>query len=81
MTMKAFAVTCEKYYPGKVVYYAAETADGAVNEAQFSILKIGGNAKRSEIMAMRAPEYDFVTANISRQRCIDSQIAKAEKIQ
>ncbi len=76
MTMKAFAVTCKKYFPDKVVYYAAETPDGAITAARLSLMKIGRNAKRADIVSMRAPEYDEIAKKFSRTGCIDSLIAE-----
>lgn len=75
MTMKAFAVTCEKHFPGKVVYYAAETPEGAINEAYFSLMKIGSVARRSDIRTMHAPEYDWVASNLPNRVCIDDKIS------
>ena len=46
MNLKAFAVTCDRYYPGIVSYYAAYSIDGAITQALFAIRKVGGRAAR-----------------------------------
>ena len=78
MDLKAFAVTCERHYPGIVSYYAAETEDGAINAALYSMRKIGGRARRSDINSMRAPEYDHLAALMTNRGCIDAKIKAAQ---
>lgn len=80
MSMKAFAVTCEKHFPGKVVYYAAETPEGAISEARFALMKIGRQVRRSEIRSMYAPEYDVVAAQSPGRACIDQKVAALDLV-
>lgn len=80
MSMKAFAVTCEKHFPGKVVYYAAETPEGAISEAYFSLLKIGRTVRRSDIRSMYAPEYDNVAVDQNTRACIDDKVAMLDLV-
>lgn len=74
MSIQAFAVTCERFYPGIVSYYAAYSEDGAINEALFAMRKVGGRARRQDIACMQAPEYDKAAEQRGQPGCIDSLI-------
>ena len=73
---KAFVVTCDRYFPGKKVHYAALSEHGAINEALMAMYKIGGRAKRDDLTAERVPEYDRLAGVMSRSGCLDLQINK-----
>lgn len=73
---KAFAVTCDKHFPGKKVHYAALSEHGAINEALMAIYKIGRRAERNDLEAERVPEFDKIAGVMSRSGCLDLQINK-----
>lgn len=74
MNFKAYAVTCERYFPGKKVHYAAKTEHGAINEALMAMYKVGGKAERDDLAVERTPEYDRLAGVMSRTGCLDGQI-------
>ncbi|MFK7803920.1 MAG: hypothetical protein AB8G95_19965 [Anaerolineae bacterium] len=74
---KAYAVTCERFFPGKIVHYAALSEHGALNEALTAIYKIGGRAKPKDVSVMRVPELDKLAGAMSRTGCLDGQIMMA----
>lgn len=74
INLKAYAVTCERYFPGKVVHYAALSEYGAVNEALMAMYQIGGRADRQDLSVMRAPELDQLAGAMSRTGCLDGQL-------
>lgn len=77
MNFKAYAVTCERYFPGKVVHYAALSEHGAINEALTAMYKIGGRAARNDLSVMRVPELDELAGAMSRTGCLDGQMMMA----
>ncbi|MEM8857573.1 MAG: hypothetical protein AAGD96_04590 [Chloroflexota bacterium] len=74
MNFKAYVVTCERYFPGKKVHYAAKSEHGAINEALMAMYKIGGKADRQDLNVERTPEYDLLAGVMSRTGCLDGQI-------
>jgi len=74
---KAYAVTCERFFPGKVVHYSALSEHGAMNEALTAIYKIGGRAQRKDLKIMRMPEHDQLAGAMSRTGCLDGQMMMA----
>ena len=75
---KAFAVTCDRFFPGKRVHYAALSEHGAINEALMAMYKIGGRAKRDDLHVERVPQYDRLAGVMSRSGCIDLQINRID---
>ncbi len=73
-TFKAYAVTCERFFPGKIVHYAALSEHGALNEALTAMYKIGGKAQRKDLAIMRVPELDRLAGAMSRTGCLNGQI-------
>ncbi len=71
---KAFAVTCDRYFPGKRVHYAALSEHGAINEALMAMYKIGGRAKRDDLAVEHVPQYDKLAGVMSRSGCLDLEI-------
>ena len=71
---KAFAVTCDKYFPGKKVHYAALSKQGAINEALMAMYKVGGRADRDDLNAEHVPEYDKLAGVMPRSGCLDLEI-------
>ncbi|MCA9980269.1 MAG: hypothetical protein KDD89_05540 [Anaerolineales bacterium] len=66
MSLKAYTVTCEKYYPNRVVHYAAHNAAEATNLALAAIRRVGGNARTADIECEHAPALDAVAAHGNR---------------
>ena len=77
MSLKAFAVTCDRYYPGIVSYYAAHSSDGAITQALFAIRKVGGRATRGDLNATHIALYDQYAARLSKEGCIDRLLTQA----
>ena len=76
-SFKAFAVTCDRFFPGKKVHYAALSEHGAANEALMAMYKIGGRAKRDDLQVERVPEFDKLAGVMSRSGCLDSKIVRS----
>ncbi len=66
MSLKAYAITCEKYYPNRVVHYAARNAVDATNMALAAIRHVGGNARTADIDCHHVPELDEVAARANK---------------
>lgn len=67
MSLKAYAVSCDRLFPGTTIHYAAYSAHGAVNEAIISMAKIGNVASRLDIQCRRVPELDHLATEMNDQ--------------
>jgi hypothetical protein len=56
--MNAYKVICDKYYPGNIAYYHAETSSKARYLAFLTIIENHYNVKFGDIQVLRAPEFD-----------------------
>lgn len=67
MGLKAYAVSCDRLFPGTTIHYAAYSAHAAVNEAIISMAKIGNIANRLEVQCRRVPELDHLATSMNNQ--------------
>lgn len=75
MSLKAYAVTCQKYYPNRVVHYAARNAAEATNLALAAIRRVGGNARTADIECQHVPALDSVATNANRVGVLERDMA------
>ncbi len=66
MSLKAYAITCEKYYPNRVVHYVAPNAIEAITLALAAIRHVGGTAYAKDLECHHVPELDTVASTINQ---------------
>jgi hypothetical protein len=77
MSLKAYAVTCPKYYPNRVVHYAAHDAIEASYFALAAIRRVGGMARTDDIECHHVPELDKVATNIHHAGMLPRELVPA----